>query len=267
MTMLAVGGKRSGCRRPNIDNDVFVCLHLFAPLPQSVYLHLPSHTTCEEILEALGQALPGAARHLYLTTRGGRLFAPSMRLSDIHMNPCTEIVARIRCMGGKGGFGNMLRAQGGRMSARGKHESQDSYRDLEGRRLGSINEAKLLAEYIAKAPERQAALDEAQKRKYAKLEKMLGRTPKSMADFQEAAEMLDDAGDSLEADPEPLGKRPESSQTVTKRKERLDDHEYVEQSREIVDNVRSAVASAMKKRKGKKRAVAPPVADQPEPVS
>ncbi|WFD20933.1 hypothetical protein MCAP1_003188 [Malassezia caprae] len=169
-------------------------------------------------------------------------------------------------MGGKGGFGNMLRAQGGRMSARGKHESQDSYRDLDGRRLGSINEAKLLAEYIAKAPERQAALDEAQKRKYAKLEKMLGRSPKSMADFQEAAEKLDDAGDSLETGPEPV-ERPESSQTASKRKERLDDHEYVEQSREIVNNVRTAVASAMKKRKGKKRAVAPSVADQPEPVS
>ncbi|CCU99023.1 unnamed protein product [Malassezia sympodialis ATCC 42132] len=170
-------------------------------------------------------------------------------------------------MGGKGGFGNMLRAQGGRMSARGKHESQDSYRDLEGRRLGSINEAKLLAEYIAKAPERQAALDEAQKRKYAKLEKMLGRTPKSMADFQEAAEKLDDAGDSLDASPELPGERPESSRAASKRKERLEDHEYVEQSREIVSNVRSAVVSAMKKRKGKKRAIAPSVTDQPEPVS
>ena len=162
-------------------------------------------------------------------------------------------------MGGKGGFGNMLRAQGGRMSARGKHESQDSYRDLEGRRLGSINEAKLLAEYIAKAPERQAALDEAQK--------MLGRTPKSMADFQEAAEKLDDAGDSLDASPELPGERPESSRAASKRKERLEDHEYVEQSREIVSNVRSAVVSAMKKRKGKKRAIAPSVTDQPEPVS
>lgn len=265
--MLAVSGKASCHASHHSEMDVCVCLHVFAPMNENVYLSLPSHTTSAHIMEALRQALPGAASQLYLTTQGGRLFLPWMPLSDIATMPTTDIQVRIRCLGGKGGFGNMLRAQGGRMSARGKHESQDSYRDLEGRRLGSINEAKLLAEYIAKAPERQAALDEAQKRKYAKLEKMLGRTPKSMADFQEAAEKLDDAGEALEASSELPVEQPESSKVASKRKERLDDHEYVEQSREIVDNVRSAVASAMKKRKGKKRAIATPVADQPEPVS
>lgn len=265
--MWAVGGKALGHATHSAEDTVSVCLHTCTSSKAPIYLQLSGQVTSADIMGALCQAWPGVASHLYLTTRAGRLFAPSMCLNDIKTTPFTDIETRVSCLGGKGGFGNMLRAQGGRMSARGKHESQDSYRDLEGRRLGSINEAKLLAEYIAKAPERQAALDEAQKRKYAKLEKMLGRTPKSLADFQEAAEKLDDAGDSLEAGPEPLGERPESSQAAIKRKERLDDHEYVEQSREIVDNVRNAVASAMKKRKGKKRALAPPAADQPEPVS
>lgn len=136
------------------------------------------------------------------------------------------------------------------MSARGKYESQDSCRDLQGRRIGVVKQAQLLAEYIAKEPERKAALDEAQKRKYAKLERILGREPKSMEDFTKAAEKLDDAGEGLEESPEP---QPGPS-TAPKRKERLDDHEYVEQSREIVENARSAVASAMKKRKNKGKA-------------
>ena len=48
----------------------------------------------------------------------------------------------------------------------------------------------------------------------------------------------------------------EAAQPSTSKRERLDDHDYVEQSREIVDHVRGAVASAMRKkrRKGKERA-------------
>ena len=57
----------------------------------------------------------------------------------------------------------------------------------------------------------------------------------------------DEAGETLEE---------EAAQPSTSKRERLDDHDYVEQSREIVDHVRGAVASAMRKkrRKGKERA-------------
>ena len=91
-----------------------------------------------------------------LTTRGGQpVYAHAHVVADM------DLVVRARFCGGKGGFGNMLRAQGGRMSARGKHESQDSCRDLQGRRVGSVKQAQLLAEYVAQASERQAAWDEA----------------------------------------------------------------------------------------------------------
>ncbi|KAF2257424.1 hypothetical protein BU26DRAFT_514109 [Trematosphaeria pertusa] len=58
--------------------------------------------------------------------------------------------------GGKGGFGSILRAQGGRMSSRKKKQNGDanaSSRNLDGRRLRTVAEAKALAEYLAIKPE------------------------------------------------------------------------------------------------------------------
>ncbi|PKI85551.1 hypothetical protein MVES1_000080 [Malassezia vespertilionis] len=185
---------------------------------------------------------------LRLTTRGGRTMHEHDRIVDFaELGHFVELEVRVRLLGGKGGFGNMLRAQGGRMSARRKDGNTDACRDLQGRRIRTVNEAQALAEYIANEPERQAALDTKQKAKYAKLERMLGRAPKTKVDFEEAATKLDDAGEGLGGAPEAGPAR------APKRKERLDDHDYVEQSRELVENARSAVASAMKKRKGKKR--------------
>lgn len=126
-----------------------------------------------------------------------------------------------------------------------------------------------LAAYLEAAPAREAALSKQQQEKYAKLERMLGRQPKSRSDFEEAANKLDEAGEELEgegsASPDadrgeggsgskgegsakfvPVrGKEASSSgvKPVAGGKHRFDDTEYLEQSREIVDNVRSAVAS------------------------
>lgn len=48
--------------------------------------------------------------------------------------------------GGKGGFGSQLRAAGGRMSSQ-KTSNNDSCRDLSGRRLSTIKEAKKYLSY------------------------------------------------------------------------------------------------------------------------
>jgi uncharacterized sporulation protein YeaH/YhbH (DUF444 family) len=72
-----------------------------------------------------------------------------------------------------------------------------------------------LAEYLEDEPARKKAAAEAQKAKLEALERKLGIT----------------AGGSG-ADPEPLAGK----------KHRFDDTEYIEQSREIVDTVKSAVA-------------------------
>ena len=70
-----------------------------------------------------------------------------------------------------------------------------------------------LAEYIESEPLRKKAAQEAQRAKLEALEKKLGITP----------------GGS-------------SSDATTGKKHRLDDTEYIEQSREIVDSVKSAVS-------------------------
>lgn len=52
-----------------------------------------------------------------------------------------DLLPRLR--GGKGGFGSQLRAAGGRMSSKkGQEENNDSCRDLSGRRLSTIKQAK-----------------------------------------------------------------------------------------------------------------------------
>lgn len=59
-------------------------------------------------------------------------------------------------LGGKGGFGSQLRAAGGRMSSKRKKNRGDengSSRNLEGRRLRTVTEAKALAEFLAIKPE------------------------------------------------------------------------------------------------------------------
>ncbi|KAJ3329009.1 importin-alpha export receptor [Blyttiomyces sp. JEL0837] len=66
----------------------------------------------------------------------------------------------LRLRGGKGGFGSMLRAQGGKMSSK-KTTNFEACRDLSGRRLKTVNDAKKLADYVEKEPERKRKQKEA----------------------------------------------------------------------------------------------------------
>jgi len=100
-----------------------------------------------------------------------------------------------------------------------KTSNNDSCRDLSGRRLSTIKEAKKLAEYIESEPARKKAEHEAKKAKLEALEKKLG-----------------------------ISKDGESSEG---KKRRFDDTEYLEQSQEIVDNVKSAVTAALLKKRKK----------------
>ncbi len=114
-----------------------------------------------------------------------------------------------------------------------KTSNNDSCRDLSGRRLSTIKEAKKyvmhafsirglpsnvicrLADYIESEPLRKKAAQEAQRAKLEALEKKLGITP---------------GGSSSPPDP------------LAGKKHRLEDTEYIEQSKDIVENVKSAVS-------------------------
>lgn len=65
----------------------------------------------------------------------------------------------VQTLGGKGGFGANLKSQGARMGHK-KTSNFDSCRDLSGRRIKTLNDAKRLADFIEQEPERRRAQQE-----------------------------------------------------------------------------------------------------------
>lgn len=240
---------------------ISVLVESFEPFPRHLSLSLPSNALASDVLQGFEEALSHDSTTTFAATHHGRRLAPSSSLCSLATGEeGFPVVLQVRALlrGGKGGFGSMLRSQGGKMSANARNTNNDACRDLNGRRLGVLKEAKKLAEYLEGESERKRQMDEAQKKKYAKLERMLGRAPRSERDLAEAVDKMMDAGEdfddrsvSPEAGPSRRPAPQSAAATGSKRKERIEDSEYIEQSREIVENVRSAVASAMMKKKKK----------------
>ncbi len=95
----------------------------------------------------------------------GRWVNGSTLLRDV---PYTEFRARLR--GGKGGFGAMLKKEGERMSKKAENESSDAYRNLNGQRVSTINQARAIAKQRSDA--KKAKQDQIS-RKRAKLKAVL----------------------------------------------------------------------------------------------
>ncbi|KAF8896528.1 telomere stability and silencing-domain-containing protein [Infundibulicybe gibba] len=212
----------------------------FPPFP-SLTISLSSDAPVSSILPCLQQRYPSlpplADLDAELSTHSGVMPLPNSPVSvfdapfvSLRLAPCL--------LGGKGGFGSQLRAAGGRMSSQ-KTSNNDSCRDLTGRRLSTIKEAKKLAEYLEAEPERLAAKAEAQKTKLEALERKLGIEPPSASNG---------ASGSSSKDPP----------TLAGKKHRFEDTEYIEQSRELVDSVKSAVSLALLKKKKKAKLSHPP---------
>ncbi|KAM5544593.1 hypothetical protein V8D89_001491 [Ganoderma adspersum] len=217
-----------------------VIISTFPPFP-TLALSAPSNASFADLYDLLADRYPSLPLHsntadLVLSSASGPIPGAhaliSTLLHDEHDLPHPLITLRLvpRLRGGKGGFGSQLRAAGGRMSSQ-KTSNNDSCRDLSGRRLSTIKEAKKLAEYIESEPLRKKAQQEAQRAKLEALERKLG----------------------ISADGP-------SSDPLAGKKHRLEDNEYIEQSREIVDNVKSAVSVAMLKKKKKAKTAHSPLA-------
>ncbi|KAI3613652.1 hypothetical protein WG66_013513 [Moniliophthora roreri] len=206
----------------------------FSPFP-TLSLSVPSDTPISSVLPLLYSKYPSLPAGLSLSLHSGLISANDTPLSSLHDEAQRDVhLVTMRLtpliLGGKGGFGSQLRAAGGRMSSQ-KTSNNDSCRDLSGRRLSTIKEAKKLAEYLESEPQRAVAKAEAQKAKLEALEKKLG---------------IQSSGSS--------SKNGESSgepAQLAGKKHRLDDTEYLEQSRELIDGVKSAVSVAMLKKKKK----------------
>lgn len=129
-----------------------------------------------------------------------------------------------RLLGGKGGFGSMLRAIGAQIE---KTTNREACRDLSGRRLRDINEEKRLKAWIEKQAKREK---EAVERKQKKLEKLCAEPKHEFKDKrydQERAELTERVGDAVEegfkaAGPSGIKRKQEESNKPNKRKTMLD---------------------------------------------
>lgn len=117
-----------------------VCIQL--PAPFSLLRFSVSSTTT---LADLPLPIELCGPSTYLRTRSSGHLDPSTPISSLSLSRDTSFPINlqlgVRLLGGKGGFGSQLRAAGGRMSS-GKNNNVDACRDLSGRRLSTIKEAK-----------------------------------------------------------------------------------------------------------------------------
>ncbi|KAH9220955.1 telomere stability and silencing-domain-containing protein [Leptodontidium sp. 2 PMI_412] len=130
-------------------------------LPPTLALPLPAETSILELQERIHERLPAHNNRLILTTISNKQIplTSSNSISGLLSDPQNDFLSlrlALPMCGGKGGFGSQLRAAGGRMSSKRKRnqgENNGSSRNLDGRRLRSVHEAKALAEYLAIKPE------------------------------------------------------------------------------------------------------------------
>lgn len=129
-------------------------------LPSTLSLPLPPSTTISDLRQRIDERIPAHASRLILTTASNKQLAeksetPLATYLSSENDDFLSLRLSVPLCGGKGGFGSQLRAAGGRMSSRKKKEQEDhgSSRNLDGRRLRTVNEAKALAEYLAIKPD------------------------------------------------------------------------------------------------------------------
>ena len=140
--------------------NVFLTSFPGLDLPSTLSLPIDSSTSIAELRQQLLDRLPHIETRLILTTTSNKQVLPSEApvstlLSSRH-DAFLPLRLSVPLCGGKGGFGSQLRAAGGRMSSKRKNnqgDSNSSNRNLDGRRLRTVNEAKALAEYLAMKPE------------------------------------------------------------------------------------------------------------------
>ncbi|CAG9863055.1 unnamed protein product [Phyllotreta striolata] len=143
----------------------------------------------------------------YYILMNGKIVDSNYILNDSNLK-CLQIIPRI--LGGKGGFGSMLRAIGAQIE---KTTNREACRDLSGRRLRDINEEQRLKKWINQQAEREK---EAKERKKKKLEKLCEPPKHEFKDSEYDKERS--ALPELVEDAVVQGMQASSSKSVVKRK-------------------------------------------------
>ncbi|KAI6714376.1 hypothetical protein B2J93_9105 [Marssonina coronariae] len=157
-------------------------------LPPTLALPLPANTSISELQKCIDGRLPAHNRRLILTTISNKqlpLESPKF-ISELLSNQEDDFLClrlALPMCGGKGGFGSQLRAAGGRMSSKRKRnqgEDNGSSRNLDGRRLRSVHEAKALAEYLAIKPDMAKKEKEARRARWEQIVELAERREEEM---------------------------------------------------------------------------------------
>ncbi|KAG6443673.1 replication stress response regulator SDE2 [Manduca sexta] len=126
---------------------------------------LVPNTDCNTLSQLIGevsQKYGVPIDDLYVTINGKRV------TEDLELENINNVVRlSSKLIGGKGGFGSMLRAIGAQIE---KTTNREACRDLSGRRLRDINEEKRLRKWLEGQEERER---EAADRKQKKLERLI----------------------------------------------------------------------------------------------
>lgn len=143
-------------------------------LPPTLSIPISASAPISDLTSRLADRLPELKTRLILTTSSNKALqasslAPiSSLLSEDH-DTILPLRLSVPLCGGKGGFGSQLRAAGGRMSSKKRKTAGDansSNRNLDGRRLRTVNEAKALAEYLALKPEMERKEKQARRKRW-----------------------------------------------------------------------------------------------------
>ncbi|XP_017039948.1 replication stress response regulator SDE2 [Drosophila ficusphila] len=121
------------------------------------FITCASHNNYDELCSQIEENTNLKRQDYYLVSNGKR-FIGELHHGDVH---CV-----VRQLGGKGGFGSMLRAIGAQIE---KTTNREACRDLSGRRLRDINEEKRVRAWLDKQGEREREAEERKKRKIEKL--------------------------------------------------------------------------------------------------
>jgi Silencing defective 2 N-terminal ubiquitin domain len=157
--------------------NVFITPFSGLGLPPTVSFPIESSSSVCDLVAIASARIPRTITRLVLTTTSNKQLSPSstVPISDLLSHADDEIIPlrlSVSLCGGKGGFGSQLRAAGGRMSSRRKKnqsENNGSNRNLDGRRLRTVTEAKKLAEYLAVKPDMEKKEKEAKRKRWEQI--------------------------------------------------------------------------------------------------
>jgi hypothetical protein len=133
--------------------------------------------------------IEGLNRQDFIIASGTKVFRPSScSLQTINLQNNSHVDILIPLLGGKGGFGSLLRAIGAQIE---KTTNRDACRDLSGRRLRDIKREEELRKLVEL---KEKLEEEKRERKKQKLEKLRKQSEKSKtsASIQELVSMFDD---------------------------------------------------------------------------